>query len=854
MPNVEPLHEGDPAAVGPYRLVGRLGAGGHGVVYLGQARNGTPVAVKALREGIVMGGRLVEDIATARMVEPFCIARVLDASTSGRAYIVAEYVDGPSLQQAGRHAGVELQRLAVATATALDAIHQAGVLHGDFKPANVLLGPEGPQVVDFGIAAALGSGMKATSTIVGTPAYMAPEQLAGKPVGAPADVFAWASVIVFAATGVPPFGDDSLPVVINRIVNEEPQLGELPRPLREVVPTCLAKDPAARPTMRDVLLHLTAPQRKGTPSAQSTPSAEATPPAPGTASHQGAASPRGAGSKSSGSGQGTHSPEAEGSQQAPAYDAPYQTPEHQNAGQPARNDTPDWLWEQTPEPASTEPAAGPGSEQPAHDAPGQGALPDAPGQAAWPDMPGQPGFETPGQSGRDMPGRPAFDTPDRPRLETADSAAWQQTADQTLDQEASPPPGSSAGEPPPLGRVVGEPLPRRRTRPPQQGGAPGDPASYQGPGQAAYPSPDHQPGGGPHGLGREVQDPQGDPAQEGPSQGGPAQGGPAQDGSPLQALFDLSSPVESTPGHGTQQAFGQGAPHGSPAGFGAPSGHGTYEPPSGHGTYEPQIGHGTHDEGQDRYGGQASEVPAWSEPPAPFAAKQGLEPAPFESQPHASVPPHAPESTHSVPTPQSSALVDALVAGERTSAAPPPRKRRRAKKVIVACVSGVCALALGGAIVWLTPTKPTPKTTRLAVVSDAPTASPSATKAERPRRSRTTTPQPDDSTGTGRATKGRLRLVYVRAGGTRTGDCWAGGEATLQALVERTGEAVTFAYTWYVDGSAIGRATAGVSRNGRRYLAAPRNLTSAGGVHKVTLRITSPLTTQRTVSVTMCPH
>ncbi|NBE99973.1 serine/threonine-protein kinase, partial [Nonomuraea sp. K271] len=271
MPNVEPLHEGDPAAVGPYRLVGRLGAGGHGVVYLGQARNGTPVAVKALREGIVMGGRLVKDVATARTVEPFCIARVLDASTSGRAYIVSEYVDGPSLEQVGRHTGVDLQRLAVATATALDAIHQAGLLHGDFKPANVLLGPEGPKVVDFGIAAALGSGMKATSTIVGTPAYMAPEQLAGKPVGTPSDVFAWASVIVFAATGMPPFGDDSLPVVINRIVNEEPEIGELPRPLREVVPACLAKDPSARPPIRDVLLHLTAPQRKGRPSTQSTP-------------------------------------------------------------------------------------------------------------------------------------------------------------------------------------------------------------------------------------------------------------------------------------------------------------------------------------------------------------------------------------------------------------------------------------------------------------------------------------------------------------------------------------------------------------------------------------------------------
>ncbi len=115
----------------------------------------------------------------------FCLAQVLDASTSGRAYIVSEYVDGPSLQQAGRRGAADLQRIAVATATALDAIHQAGVVHGDLTPSNVLLGPDGARVVDFGIAGALGSGMKATSNIVGTPAYMAPEQLAGKAVGAP---------------------------------------------------------------------------------------------------------------------------------------------------------------------------------------------------------------------------------------------------------------------------------------------------------------------------------------------------------------------------------------------------------------------------------------------------------------------------------------------------------------------------------------------------------------------------------------------------------------------------------------------------------------------------------------------
>lgn len=255
MPHVEPLREGDPAAVGPYRVLGRLGAGGQGVVYLGQARDGRPVAVKVLRDGLA-DERFAKEIEAARRVEPFCIAQVLDASAVGRPYIVTEYVEGPSLQQAGRHGGADLQRLAVATATALTAIHQAGIVHRDFKPANVLLGQGGPRVIDFGIARSVDSGLTATSGIVGTPAYMAPEQLAGTGVGVAADVFAWAAVMVFAATGSPPFGEDSLPAVINRILHNEPQLGDLAQPLRGIVLECLAKDPARRPSMQDVLLRL----------------------------------------------------------------------------------------------------------------------------------------------------------------------------------------------------------------------------------------------------------------------------------------------------------------------------------------------------------------------------------------------------------------------------------------------------------------------------------------------------------------------------------------------------------------------------------------------------------------------
>ncbi|MBN6056562.1 protein kinase, partial [Nonomuraea sp. RK-328] len=255
MPQPEPLREDDPPAVGPYRLLGRLGAGGQGIVYLASGRDGRPVAVKVLREGQA-DGRFRKEIDAARRVEPFCIAQVLDASPSGRPYIVTEYVDGPSLQQAGRHAGADLQRLAVATATALAAIHQAGIVHRDFKPANVLLGHGGPRVIDFGIARSAEAGPDGASGIVGTPAYMAPEQLAGAPVGPAADVFAWGAAMVFAANGGPPFGEDTLPAVINRILHNEPQLGDLPQPLRAIVLDCLAKDPARRPSMQEVLLRL----------------------------------------------------------------------------------------------------------------------------------------------------------------------------------------------------------------------------------------------------------------------------------------------------------------------------------------------------------------------------------------------------------------------------------------------------------------------------------------------------------------------------------------------------------------------------------------------------------------------
>ncbi|MEV0975097.1 serine/threonine protein kinase [Microtetraspora glauca] len=255
----QPLLPDDPREVGGYSLEGRLGAGGQGVVYLGRAADGTAVAVKVLHQDWAddeTRKRLVREITAARRVAPFCVAQVLDADVDAdRPYVVSEYVEGPSLQQAGARSGSALHRLAVTTATALAAVHQAGVVHRDFKPANVLLGADGPRVIDFGIARHLDSATK-SGGLVGTPAYMSPEQIAGAQAGPASDVFAWGCVIVFAATGRPPFGDDSVPAVINRVMSREPDLGDLAEPLRSIVADALRKDPAERPSILDIQMRL----------------------------------------------------------------------------------------------------------------------------------------------------------------------------------------------------------------------------------------------------------------------------------------------------------------------------------------------------------------------------------------------------------------------------------------------------------------------------------------------------------------------------------------------------------------------------------------------------------------------
>ncbi|MFC4531395.1 serine/threonine-protein kinase [Sphaerisporangium dianthi] len=265
MPELGPLGRGDPEQIGPYRLTGRLGEGGQGVVYLGQDGTGERAAIKLLHVkftgDLTARSRFARELKAAQRVASFCTARVIAADLDGDTpFIASEYIEGRSLRAAVEAGGPfkagALERLAVGTATALTAIHRAGIVHRDFKPDNVLMAVDGPRVVDFGIARILDSTGTITSRAVGTPAYMAPEQISGGEVGPPADVFAWGSTIAFAATGAAPFGGTSIAVVLNRVLNHEADLSAMPEPLRGVVRACLSKDPRSRPTADRVLLRL----------------------------------------------------------------------------------------------------------------------------------------------------------------------------------------------------------------------------------------------------------------------------------------------------------------------------------------------------------------------------------------------------------------------------------------------------------------------------------------------------------------------------------------------------------------------------------------------------------------------
>jgi hypothetical protein len=267
-------------------LLGRLGEGSQGIVFLARDQSdGTQVAVKLLHgllsENEASRSRFLQEVTAAKRVPPFCTAQLLDADLAGtRPYIVSEYIPGPSLEAVvrseGPRRGTALERIAVNTATALAGIHQAGVVHRDFKAANVLLGPDGPVVIDFGIAKALDaldSRLTLPGHAAGTPGYMAPDQFEEGPVGPAADIFAWGVTMAYAATGKLPFGSGPMPAIIYRILNEPPRLDALAPSLHGLVAACLDKDPVARPTARQIVDHLLGREHFGGAPTAGTPQA-----------------------------------------------------------------------------------------------------------------------------------------------------------------------------------------------------------------------------------------------------------------------------------------------------------------------------------------------------------------------------------------------------------------------------------------------------------------------------------------------------------------------------------------------------------------------------------------------------
>ncbi|MER6177206.1 serine/threonine-protein kinase [Streptosporangium sp. NPDC001681] len=249
-------------AIGGYELRRELGRGGMGVVHLATTPTGGLAAVKVIHPELAgdpaFRRRFDREVTAARSVARFCTAPVLDAGIEeGAAYLVTEYVRGPDLAQAVREqgplTGANLEALAVGIATALHAIHGAGVIHRDLKPSNVLLSPLGPRVIDFGIAQLVDHQSLTSQTIMGTPAFMAPEQVRGEPLTPAIDVYAWGGVIAFAGTGRLPFGGGPPPEVLYRILNEGPNLDGLDERMRAVVERAMARDPARRPSAQQLL-------------------------------------------------------------------------------------------------------------------------------------------------------------------------------------------------------------------------------------------------------------------------------------------------------------------------------------------------------------------------------------------------------------------------------------------------------------------------------------------------------------------------------------------------------------------------------------------------------------------------
>jgi hypothetical protein len=260
---MEPLRPGDPERIGQYRLLGRLGAGGMGQVFIGESRGRRRVAVKLLLNEYAgdrhFRERFEREAEAARKVGGSHTAQVVDADPAADPpWLVTAYIPGPSLADAVQGSGslgpAAVAVLGAALSEGLAAIHACGLIHRDLKPGNIILADDGPRIIDFGVArsAEASAGLTGTGNLGGTVTFMSPEQIRGEKVSARSDIFALGSVLAYAANGRGPFDADTMPGVMYRIMSQDPDLGGLAEPLRGIVRACLAKAPRERPALEDV--------------------------------------------------------------------------------------------------------------------------------------------------------------------------------------------------------------------------------------------------------------------------------------------------------------------------------------------------------------------------------------------------------------------------------------------------------------------------------------------------------------------------------------------------------------------------------------------------------------------------
>ncbi len=270
---VAPLRAGDPTVVGPHRLLGRLGQGGMGTVFLGVSPDERAVAVKVLRDGVAdpdARRRFRHELDALRRVRGPHLVEVLDADVDAETpYLVTRFVPGQRLDELvaerGPLEGEALHQVARGVADALATLHRAGVVHRDLTPGNVLVLDGSPQVIDLGLASAADvTALTRSGLVVGTPGYLAPEQVTGRGVTAAADVHAWGATVVLAATGRPPFGTGRPEAVLYRIVHDDPDLDGVPHELLPLVEGALERDPARRPTSAELLARLGGASRERT--------------------------------------------------------------------------------------------------------------------------------------------------------------------------------------------------------------------------------------------------------------------------------------------------------------------------------------------------------------------------------------------------------------------------------------------------------------------------------------------------------------------------------------------------------------------------------------------------------------